>query len=202
MRLANTFFDPYIAILDSKRFELAASDDAPLLGQDAACSVIIPADGTYVVQVRDSAYGGNGACGYRLHVGTFPRPTGGGARRRQAGRGGRGPLPRRSGRRDASRRSSCRLRPEDKFGLFAQDAGGICPSPIPFRLSEFGNVARSRAERHAAAGDAGARVAGSASTASSTSRATSTTSASRRKRGRPSTSTATPGGSARRSIRS
>src|SRR5207244_8260197 len=42
MRLANTFFDPYVAILDSKRFELAATDDAPLLGQDAACSVMIP----------------------------------------------------------------------------------------------------------------------------------------------------------------
>src|SRR5207253_1664441 len=42
----------------------------------AVASVIIPADGTYVVQVRESAYGGNGACAYRLHVGTFPRPTG------------------------------------------------------------------------------------------------------------------------------
>src|SRR5204863_7034254 len=58
-----------------KRFELAASDDAPLLKQDSLCSVIIPADGTYVIQVRESAYGGNGACAYRLHVGTFPRPT-------------------------------------------------------------------------------------------------------------------------------
>src|SRR5262249_33340848 len=31
MRLGNTMFDPYIAILDTKRFELATSDDAPLL---------------------------------------------------------------------------------------------------------------------------------------------------------------------------
>ena len=51
-------FDPYVAILDGKRFELAASDDAPLLGQDGVASVIAPADGTYVIQVRDSAYGG------------------------------------------------------------------------------------------------------------------------------------------------
>src|SRR5262249_9740289 len=61
MRLAGTFFDPHVAILDGKRFELAATDDAPLLGQDAACSVIIPADGTYHVQVRESAYGGHSA---------------------------------------------------------------------------------------------------------------------------------------------
>src|SRR6266852_1187699 len=75
MRLGTTLFDPYVAILDMKRFELASSDDSPLLGQDAVASVVIPADGTYVVQVRESAYGGNGACNYRLHVGTFPRPT-------------------------------------------------------------------------------------------------------------------------------
>ena len=36
---------------------------------------MIPADGKYIVQVRESAYGGNGACQYRLHVGNFPRPT-------------------------------------------------------------------------------------------------------------------------------
>src|SRR5258707_1024462 len=54
MRLGTTMFDPYVAILDSKRFELAASDDAPLLGQDAVASVIIPAVGIYYVQVRES----------------------------------------------------------------------------------------------------------------------------------------------------
>src|SRR5205807_4597656 len=42
MRLGEAMFDPYIAILDSKRFELAASDDAPLLGQDGLVSVTIP----------------------------------------------------------------------------------------------------------------------------------------------------------------
>lgn len=75
MRLGVTFFDPYVAILDSKRFELATGDDSPLTGQDGGCSVVIPADGKYIVQVRESAYGGNGACQYRLHIGNFPRPT-------------------------------------------------------------------------------------------------------------------------------
>ncbi|MBY0514177.1 MAG: PPC domain-containing protein, partial [Gemmataceae bacterium] len=75
MRLGVTFFDPYVAILDAKRFELATSDDSPLCGQDGGCSIVVPADGKYVVQVRESAYGGNGGCHYRLHVGTFPRPT-------------------------------------------------------------------------------------------------------------------------------
>ena len=75
MRLGTTFFDPYVAILDAKRFEMATGDDSPMTGQDGGCSVIIPADGKYIVQVRESAYGGNGACQYRLHIGNFPRPT-------------------------------------------------------------------------------------------------------------------------------
>src|SRR5437588_12631077 len=41
----DAIFDPYVAILDMKRFELAACDDSPLLGQDAVVSVIIPQDG-------------------------------------------------------------------------------------------------------------------------------------------------------------
>jgi hypothetical protein len=75
MRLGVTVFDPYVAILNDKRFELATNDDSPLVGQDSGCSIVVPADGKYIVQVRESAYGGNGACQYRLHVGHFPRPT-------------------------------------------------------------------------------------------------------------------------------
>ena len=75
MRLGTTLFDPYIAILDSKRFELASADDSPLVWQDAVVSAVAPADGRYIVEVRESAYGGNGGCAYRLHIGTFPRPT-------------------------------------------------------------------------------------------------------------------------------
>lgn len=75
MRLGVAFFDPYVAILDAKRFELATSDDTPMAAQDGGCSIVVPADGKYIVQIRDSAYGGNGNCHYRLHVGHFPRPT-------------------------------------------------------------------------------------------------------------------------------
>ena len=72
-RLGSGFWDPYVAILDAKRFELAYSDDSPLSGTDGGCSVLIPADGKYTVLVRESSYQGGGQ--YRLHVGTFPRPT-------------------------------------------------------------------------------------------------------------------------------
>ncbi len=143
MRLADTFFDPYIAILDSKRFELAATDDSPLLGQDAACSVLIPADGTYYVQVRESAYGGNGACRYRLHLGTFPRPT---AVVPAGGRPGEEVELTFLGDPSGPFKQKVKLpaaAPPGKFGVFAQDAGGISPSPIPFRLSDLPNVVES-----------------------------------------------------------
>lgn len=74
LRLGYTFFDPYVAILNAERFELARSDDAALLRQDCVCSTIAPADGKYIIEVREVAYGGDGNSLYRLHVGTFPRP--------------------------------------------------------------------------------------------------------------------------------
>lgn len=75
MRLGRVMFDPYVAILDKNRFELAVSDDSALLKRDCATSIIVPEDGPYTILVRESAYEGSGACQYRLHVGTFPRPT-------------------------------------------------------------------------------------------------------------------------------
>jgi hypothetical protein len=139
MRLGGAFFDPYVAILDGKRFELASSDDAPLLGQDAACSVVVPADGKYVIQVRESAYGGNGACAYRLHVGTFPRPL---AVLPAGGKRGEEVEVRFLGDPTGELRQKVKVPPagEGQFGAFAQDAGGVSPSPIPFRASDHGNV--------------------------------------------------------------
>src|SRR5690606_28821736 len=50
MRLGTTMFDPYVAILDSKRFELAVSDDATLVYQDSIASVVAPEDGNYIIE--------------------------------------------------------------------------------------------------------------------------------------------------------
>lgn len=140
MRLGNTMFDPYVAILDSKRFELATSDDSPNIGQDCCCSIICPADGSYIIKVHESAYRGNGACQYRLHVGTFPRPT---AVVPAGGKLGEeievtfigdptGPI--------KQKIKLPSVMPAEPFAAFCQDAGGISPSGIRFRLSDFGNV--------------------------------------------------------------
>lgn len=74
LRLGTDFFDPFVAILNNKRFEVARSDDAPLLQQDCVCSFVAEEAGTYVVEVRESSFGGNGRAFYRVHIGDFPRP--------------------------------------------------------------------------------------------------------------------------------
>lgn len=139
MRLGGTFFDPYVAILDSKRFELAVSDDNPSVGQDGMTSIVAPADGTYVVQIRETSYGGNGGCAYRLHVGTFPRPT------------ALVPAGARPGEEldvtfigDATgpfiRRVKVPANAGTNFRLHAEDAGGISPSGLAFRVINLVNA--------------------------------------------------------------
>jgi hypothetical protein len=69
------FFDPFVAIYNPERFELSRSDDHPLVQQDCVCSFQAPGDGRYVIEVRESSFGGNDRAQYRLHIGDFPRPV-------------------------------------------------------------------------------------------------------------------------------
>ena len=73
MRLGRGFYDPYIEILDTKGFILSRSDDTKLFIQDCYASATVPEDGTYTIKVRETSYGAVGL--YRMHVGTFARPT-------------------------------------------------------------------------------------------------------------------------------
>src|SRR5207247_2518667 len=75
LRLGSTFFDPFLAIYSSDHVELARSDDVALLNQDCLCSLIAPTDGNYIIELRDVSFGGNAQSIYRMHVGSFPRPT-------------------------------------------------------------------------------------------------------------------------------
>jgi hypothetical protein len=139
MRLGITMFDPYVAILDAKRFELSASDDTPLIGQDCAASVVAPEDGKYYIEVREGAYGGDGNCLYRLHVGNFPRPT---AVYPAGGKLGEELEVKFIGDPAGEKLTKVTLPTEEEleFGLFANDESGISPSPNPFRLFEHGNA--------------------------------------------------------------
>jgi hypothetical protein len=139
MRFGTQLFDPYIAIMDAKRFELASADDTPLLMQDAAVAIMAPADGKYVIQVRDSAYGGNGNCRYRLHVGTFPRPT---AVYPAGGKVGEEIELQFLGDPAGQivQKTKLPATPQGDFGVTAADPGGIAPSANPFRLCDQANT--------------------------------------------------------------
>jgi hypothetical protein len=138
-RLGIALFDPYVAIMDSKRFELASSDDAALIWQDGFASVVAPADGNYIVQVRESAYAGTDACLYRLHIGNFPRPT---ATVPAGGKFGDTVDVRLIGDVLGEKTVKVSLPAEQKreFGIVASDDKGTAPYPNAFRLSPFGNV--------------------------------------------------------------
>jgi hypothetical protein len=139
MRLGLTIFDSYIAILDDARFELAASDDSALLLQDSTCQAIAPKDGKYYVQVRESSYGGNGNCHYRLHVGTFPRPS---AVYPAGGKAGVELEIRYIGDAAGAKKETIKVPAEhvDDYALFMKDDAGVAPSGNVFRISPYDNT--------------------------------------------------------------
>lgn len=139
IRLGGQFWDPYVAILNSKKFELATCDDSALLVQDSHASIMAPEDGVYYVEVRDSSYAGNGASRYRAHIGTFPRPktvypAGG-----KAGTevevtflgdvGG-----------EIKQKLAVPNTPGEKLTVLAEGNGMSSPSGHPFRISALENV--------------------------------------------------------------
>jgi Bacterial pre-peptidase C-terminal domain len=67
--------DLHLAFFDADGKKLAAADDSALFVQDPVLSILAPKDGAYYVEVRHGMYNGTGEQ-YRLHVGTFSRPTG------------------------------------------------------------------------------------------------------------------------------
>jgi hypothetical protein len=139
IRLGQAYFDPFLAILDKDRFELASVDDTVLAKQDCFLSVVLPEDGEYTVLVRETSYRGADNCRYRLHVGNFPRPSvaypAGGKRGEQLKvqflGDGSGPI-----ERDIVVPAEATAYHEQLI----QDEQGVTPSPVPFRHFSDGNV--------------------------------------------------------------
>lgn len=73
--LSRYLFDAMIEVFDSQGKPLKKADDSPLLKQDPTVSFVAPADGLYSLRVREAAFGGDLDSHYRVHVGSFPRPT-------------------------------------------------------------------------------------------------------------------------------
>jgi len=66
--------DLHLAIFDADGKKLAAADDSALFVQDPILSIRAERDGAYFVEVRHCMYNSANDT-YRLHVGTFARPT-------------------------------------------------------------------------------------------------------------------------------
>ncbi|MFP6899742.1 MAG: PPC domain-containing protein, partial [Opitutales bacterium] len=139
IRLSGALFDPYVAILDARRFELASCDDSALLLQDSVVSVIAPEDGIYRIEIRDSSYRGGGTSYYRLHVGHFPRPliafpAGGKAGEKLEvtlmGDPG-GPF---------KKTIQLPVQADSDFGYFPDNNGTSAPPPNRVRVSDFPSV--------------------------------------------------------------
>ena len=136
LRLGRTFFDPVIILYDNAGNELARCDDCPAVLQDACLSLVAPADGEYVVELRESAYRGDGNCVYRLHVGKFPRPV---AVYPPGGRVGETVKLQFIGDALGPHTAEVTLpaEPNEKYSYYAADEQGIAPSEFPLRVTNL-----------------------------------------------------------------
>jgi hypothetical protein len=139
IRLGRAAFDARLTLLDTNGTALADVDDTWLGMQDPFLSIVAPYDGSYVIQLRESTYGGNGDCHYRLHIGNFPRPT---------------VVFPQGGRTNDELTISCFSEatgefthkvqlpgtPRDRSGVFAEFDGLVAPTPNWIRVSTFPNV--------------------------------------------------------------
>jgi hypothetical protein len=139
IRLSGALFDPYVAILDARRFELAANDDSSLLLQDSVASVIAPEDGTYRIEIRDSSYRGAGNYYYRLHIGHFPRPL---ISFPAGGKTGEKLEVTLMGDPKGPMKKIIQLpnKADPDFGYFSESNGASAPSPNRIRVSDFPSI--------------------------------------------------------------
>ena len=147
IRLGLTLFDPYVAILNAKRFELASSDDNALIWQDCFVSLVAPEDGPYIIAVREAAFAGNPQCLYRLHVGNFPRPTATLPAGGKVGEHLRDSLDRRRAGRNHDRDRSARPCRSPFWPVGARFAR-LCALPEPVSAQPIWQHDRGRAQRH------------------------------------------------------
>lgn len=139
VRLGLDFYDAHLAIINKNRFPLASSDNSTAAWKDALCQIVAPADDTYYIEARESAFGGGGRAHYRLHLGHFPRPRAVYPAGGQPGQtlevrwladvGG-----------DWTQKLQLPIQAAGDFGRCAVDQRGTSPWPLPMRLSKLDNV--------------------------------------------------------------
>jgi len=139
MRLGRGSFDPRLAVFQPDGSLLADIHDTWLGLQDPFVSFLAPQDGTYILQLREITYEGNDSCHYRLHVGTFPRPT---AVYPPGGKTGETVALTWFSEATGLFTNMVKLpnAPTEKFGVFAELDGQTAPAPNWIRVCPFSNV--------------------------------------------------------------
>ena len=142
LRLGRAMFDPCITIFDSQHHQLAYCDDQSLVRQDSIAQIDVPADGTYIISVRDSTYGGSDKCHYRLHVGTYPQPIAvfplGGKPGEEVEFHFLGDI-----KGDFTRKIRLPDAENPQFMLYPEDDQGIVAAGLPVRVSNLPNAIES-----------------------------------------------------------
>jgi len=129
--------DLHLTIYDADGKKLAAADDSALYVQDPVLSILADRDGAYYVEVRHSMFNGAGDI-YRLHVGTFARPT---AIYPAGGTAGEELKVRLLGDPKGATEQTVRLpATAGDFAFAAVVDGVLAPSPNRLRVSPFPNV--------------------------------------------------------------
>ncbi|MCA9259073.1 MAG: pre-peptidase C-terminal domain-containing protein, partial [Planctomycetales bacterium] len=139
MRLGNAFFDPCLTIYSPQGVAVGHSDDETPAHQDAYLSLVAAEAGDYVIEVRESALRGNGDSKYLLHVGRFPRPR---AVFPPGGAIGEALTATFVGDPTGPITVVTRLptNESEAHPLFCRDGRGASPSPLPLRVTTFGNA--------------------------------------------------------------
>ena len=75
IRLGGEMTDTQLAVLGPDGRPVALSDDTAATRQDPFATLVAPVAGAYVINIRDTNFGGGPSSTYALHVGDFPRPS-------------------------------------------------------------------------------------------------------------------------------
>jgi hypothetical protein len=139
MRISTqSMFDPYLSIHGPQDELLAEVDDCAFTRQDPVASIVAPADGQYVVMIKDSTNSGTGPCNYLANIGTFARPL---IAYPLGGPAGEELKLKLIGDAAGVIEKTVKLpeKPEDHFLVFAEQ-GQPTPQPNEIRVSQLPNV--------------------------------------------------------------
>ena len=131
--------DTVLTVFAADGKKLAAVDDTSLSRQDPFVTFVAPADGHYVVQVRETNFNGDENSRYALHLGSFPGPA---SVYPAGGQAGHAMTVRFGGDAAGDFDQEIRL-PEARLAINSsvrETKGLSAPTPNPFRVSPFPNI--------------------------------------------------------------